>query len=114
MTKASRKVTAEQRHDDANAFIPEDGSSIDSRDDLAEMLAEGFLAQATSGESVDLDVRDELLEEELGGPFVQTTPSVEFGSTMRQASPSAKEDPSIEKEPFPQAVAPLVVGRPVR
>lgn len=97
MTKASRKAVAEKRHDDANAFIPEDGSSIDSRDDLAEMLAEGFLAQATSGESIDLDVRDELLEEELGGPFVQTAPGVEFGSTIRQASPTAKRDPSTEK-----------------
>jgi hypothetical protein len=41
------------------------------RDDDAEASAEEFLLQATSGEDVGEDARDEVVEEELGGPYFQ-------------------------------------------
>lgn len=104
-------MAREQRHDDANAFIPEDGSSLESRDDLAELLAEDFLQSATSGESVDADVRDQVLPEEMGGPFVETNAEIEFGSTVDEDDEEDEEDE--EKEAFPQAVAPLIL-RPRR
>ena len=105
---------ANDRHDDADAFIREDGSrpggAGESRDDLAAMLAEDFLENATSGESTDNDVHDEVLVEEMGGPFVVTAASTEFGSTVEQDDDdeSAEQD-GTEKENFPIATAPLVV-----
>ena len=96
-----------QRHDDADAFIPESGSSDRSRDDLAELLAEDFLKSATGGDDIEESVRDEVLEEELGGPFLTTDGATEFGSTVNEAEP---DDPaSEEREALPQAVAPLIM-----
>lgn len=103
-------MTNHQRHDDADAFIREDGSSAESRDDLAEMLAEDFLTHATSGESSEADAHDEVVSEEMGGPFLVTEARTEFGATLDQdeeAEPDEGEE--IEKENFPQANAPLIV-----
>jgi hypothetical protein len=60
------------RKDDANAFIPDpDGGEAHSDDTLAENLAETYLQTATSGEEAAEDVMNELVAEELGGPFVE-------------------------------------------
>ena len=96
-----------QRHDDADAFIPEFGSSDKSRDDLAELLAEDFLNSATGGDDLEERVRDEVLEEELGGPFLTTDGATEFGSTVNDAAPTDPE--AEEREALPQAVAPLII-----
>jgi hypothetical protein len=59
------------RKDDANAFLPDpDGGEAHSDDSLAENLAEVYLQTATSGEEAAEDVMNELVAEELGGPFV--------------------------------------------
>ena len=100
---------ANDRHDDADAFIREDGLPAGSQDDLAEMLAEDFLKNATSGEGVDADVHDEVVTEEMGGPFVVTGAQTEFGATLNEAEEENGSDDVSEKEGFPQAIAPLVV-----
>ncbi len=46
-------------------------------DDDAEASAEEFVMQATSAEDVGERARDELLLEELGGPFIEIDPRAE-------------------------------------
>jgi hypothetical protein len=88
------------RRDDANAFLP-DPSEGPARveDDLAENLAEEFLVAATSAEEASEEVRDEVVPEELGGPFIEVPASEEF-----DRAPDASNPPDAEREPFPRAV----------
>ena len=67
--RASERPT---RTDDANAFIPEtaDGSSLTPKGADAEFLGEEFIGSALAGESVAEDARDEVVDEEEGGPFL--------------------------------------------
>jgi hypothetical protein len=63
--------------DDGDAFLPDpsrhrDGGRKWAASD-AEELAEEFLASATSAEFAFEEARNELSEEELGGPFVGLT-----------------------------------------
>jgi hypothetical protein len=85
---------------------PEDGPArID--DSLAETLAEEYLESATRGEDVVEDAFDEVVPEELGGPFVETTAADEFADGIDAANP---ED--AEAEPLPRPVAGLVQPPP--
>jgi hypothetical protein len=96
-----------QRSDDANAFIPDpEGGPAHTRDDLAESLAEDFLQAATSGEDVAEESGDEMVPEELGGPFVETSASEEFASGTDESNP-----PDAETEPLPLS-GPGIVGTP--
>lgn len=96
-----------QRSDDANAFIPDpEGGPAHTRDDLAESLAEDFLQAATSGEDATEEAGDEVVPEELGGPFVETSASEEFASGTDESNP-----PDAETEPLPLS-GPGIVGTP--
>jgi hypothetical protein len=96
-----------QRSDDGNAFIPDpEGGPAHTRDDLAESLAEDFLQAATSGEGVAEESGDEVVPEELGGPFVETSASEEFASGTDESNP-----PDAETEPLPLS-GPGIVGTP--
>ncbi|HTB73897.1 MAG TPA: hypothetical protein VK762_11665 [Polyangiaceae bacterium] len=89
-----------KRSDDANAFLPDPGEGpalVD--DDLAENLAEEFIVAATSAEESGEDVRDEVVPEELGGPFLEVPASDEF-----DGKPDASNPLDAEREPFPRAV----------
>jgi len=96
-----------QRSDDGNAFMPdpEDGPAR-IRDDLAENLAEDYLQAATQGMEVEED-HDQVVPEELGGPFVETSAAEEFALDTDEANP---EDAS--REPLPRPVAGLVLSAP--
>jgi hypothetical protein len=96
-----------QRSDDANAFMPdpEDGPAR-IRDDLAEDLAEDYLQAATQGMEVE-EIHDQVVPEEIGGPFVETTAADEFAHDTDEANP---EDAS--REPLPRPVAGLVMAAP--
>jgi hypothetical protein len=62
------------RRDTADAFIPDpEGRQAHADDTLAENLAEVFLESATSGEEQAEEKMNELVLEELGGPFVEDT-----------------------------------------
>jgi hypothetical protein len=81
------------RSDDGNAFIPdpEDGPAR-TRDDLAENLAEDFLQGATSGgEPFAEEQNDEVVPEELGGPFVETSAREEFADGVDESNPADAE-----------------------
>jgi hypothetical protein len=98
---------ARQRSDDANAFMPdpEDGPAR-IRDDLAEDLAEDYLQAATQGMEVE-EVHDQVVPEEIGGPFVETSAADEFAHDTDEANP---EDAA--REPLPRPVAGLVMAAP--
>jgi hypothetical protein len=89
-----------KRSDDADAFLPDPGDGparVD--DDLAESLAEEFIVAVTSAEEPGEDVRDEVLPEEIGGPFLEVPASEEF-----DGNPDASNPLDAEREPFPRAV----------
>jgi hypothetical protein len=96
-----------QRSDDGNAFMP-DPESGPARisDDLAENLAEDYLQAATQGMEVEED-HDQVVPEEIGGPFIETSAAEEFAHDTDEANP---EDAS--REPLPRPVAGLVMGAP--
>ena len=103
--RARPSYGAHHRSDDANAFMPdpEDGPAR-IRDDLAENLAEDYLQAATQGMEVEED-HDQIVPEELGGPFVETSAAEEFALDTDEANP---EDAS--REPLPRPVAGLVMS----
>jgi hypothetical protein len=92
-----------RRQDRADAFMrdPEGGPAVID-DDLAETLAEEYLNAATSGEDMTEDVLDQVVSEEIGGPFVETTGADEFAAGI---DPSNPEDAQVE--PLPRAVSGL-------
>ena len=98
---------ARPRSDDGNAFMPdpEDGPAR-IHDNLAENLAEDYLQAATQGMEVE-EEHDQIVPEEIGGPFVETTAADEFAHDTDEANP---EDAS--REPLPRPVAGLVMAAP--
>ena len=107
----------QERSDGGDAFIPESAQITGTSDGVAELMGEQYLRGA-SGDECEEDTRDEEVTEELGGPFVESRPDEEFGSTQKT------EDTSIQRKgtrqpnthplrnPLPQAVGPLAVAGP--
>jgi hypothetical protein len=95
------------RADSADAFIrdPDDGGPVRTEDDLAESLAEEFVHAATSGEDQSEDV-DQMVPEEIGGPFLETSAEEEFADGTDESNPA-----DAEAEAMPRAVTGLT-GRP--
>ena len=88
------------RADDGEAFLHDPhGGPARVREQLAETLAEEFLRAATSAEEVTEDVRDEIVPEELGGPFLQHTADEEFADDVDDANPK-----EAERAAFPTAL----------
>lgn len=94
MPKKPARPSRPSRPDDAEAFIPERRSR--TNDDLAEGLAEDFLASATSGEEQGERSHEEIVPEEEGGPFVPSRGKVEFARGTDKSNPR-----SAEREAFP-------------
>lgn len=74
-------------------FIAETRSS----DPLAEELGESFVRAATSGEDDETAVLDQVVAEELGGPFVPTTGSEEYAAGTDESNPEG-----ADREAFPK------------
>jgi hypothetical protein len=86
------------RTDTADAFFPDPGDGpARAPDDLAETLAEDFLASATTGSDVDDEVLNQVVPEEIGGPFVETTAGEEFATDIDESNP---EDATVEARPM--------------
>lgn len=107
-----------ERSDSADAFIPESAQISGTSDDLAELLAEQYLREASGDESEE-GARDDVVSEEVGGPFVESGPGEEYGSTRKAAeNDDAHTDTArrtVEgptRNPTPQAVAPLAIAAP--
>jgi hypothetical protein len=98
--QAIRKAPAHGRSDDGRAFLPDpyDGTGAPARaaDPLAETLAEEFVEAATNAEEMTEDDRDQLMPEEVGGPFTQTSAAEEFAGGTDASNPA-----DAEREPFP-------------
>src|SRR6185369_2312245 len=98
-------LAATERHDSADAFLRDpDGSDgagrgMKTRDDLAELLAEDFVVAATTNADADGDEHEEVVPEELGGPFEETAASDEFAGGTDESNP---EDAT--SEPLPRAM----------
>jgi hypothetical protein len=106
-----------QRSDGGDAFIPESAQIFGTSEGVAELMAEQYLRGA-SGDECEEDTRDEEVPEELGGPFLESGPEDEFGSTRK-----AQDTSTVNKRtgqpttyplrlPLPQAVGPLAVAGP--
>jgi hypothetical protein len=86
------------RSDSADAFFPDpQGGPARAPDDLAESLAEDFVASATSGDNVDDEVMNQVVSEEIGGPFIETSSSEEFADGVDESNP---EDAEVEGRPM--------------
>src|SRR4051812_41648487 len=96
-----KKGRVAERSDSAEAFVPEpDGRSGPVNDDLAEYLGEIFVATATGADDGGGVLQDEVVVEELGGPFVETDAGDEFGASR---SARSLDEPGAP-EAFPTAV----------
>lgn len=100
-----------KRNGDADAFIRAD--RMRTRDDLAEGLAEDFLASATSGEEQGEISHERIVEEEEGGPFVPSSAKKEFARGVDASNP---RDSVPEPFPTPNGVGshPVTRGAPTR
>jgi len=58
------------RPDDADAFLPDPTELDEPITDPDASFAEEFIQSATTGETVDEDARDEIADDEDGGPFI--------------------------------------------
>jgi hypothetical protein len=89
-----------QRSDSGYAFLPDpgDGPAL-AGDDLAELLAEDYLLSATTGGDANGDEHEVVVDEEFGGPFVETAESDEFAAGTDESNP---EDATAE--PLPRAM----------
>jgi hypothetical protein len=100
MNRPSRKKLHPDHHgrsDDADAFFPDPGGGpARVPDDLAEDLAEGYLASATSAEEQGEARHEETVEEEIGGPFVPSTAGREFADEVDASNPRGSR-----REAFP-------------
>jgi len=92
------------RADSADAFIrhPDEDGAMSTDDDLAETLAEEFVRTATSGEDQTEEALDQMVPEDIGGPFVETGADEEFADGVDESNP---ED--AEPEAMPRAVGNL-------
>jgi len=70
------------------------------RDDFREMIGEEVLINATSGDDAGEETHEEVVPEEVGGPFVETTAEVELASGSDEANP-----PDGEAEPLPRVIS---------
>lgn len=73
---------SKRRRPDDNAFLMANKGTTD--DDFAEELAEQAVSAMTTGGDTWMDAMDETVDEEEGGPFVETRASREFARGSEQ------------------------------
>lgn len=78
---------------EANAFVAESGTD----DDLAEELAEAAVASMNSGEDQLGSDLEAVVDEDQGGPFVETTGNTEFAGGTDESNIA-----EATREPFPK------------
>lgn len=97
MNTPKRDALKHERRDAGDAFFPDPGEGPAlAPDDLAEELAEEFLASATTGQEQGAEAHDQFVEEEIGGPFVTTLSRMEFGRAYDESN-----SPDAEREALP-------------
>ncbi len=88
-----RNSRENRAHDDDRAFLV--GKNAD--DAYAEEMGREFVETVTSGEDQGTELRDTFLDEEIGGPFVNTTRGQEVAD-----EPDASNPKGATREPFPK------------
>jgi hypothetical protein len=84
------------RRDAADAFFPDPGAGpAVAPDDLAEELAEEFLASATMAQAQGEEGHEQFVDEEIGGPFVLS------GQKEFAHGPTGWSTPPSELEAYP-------------
>jgi hypothetical protein len=100
MNRSSRDKARPHHHrrpDDGDAFFPDpSGGPAKVSDDLAEELAEVYVASATSAEDQGEERHEQQVEEEIGGPFVPSTAGREFADKADASNPKGSR-----REAFP-------------
>jgi hypothetical protein len=88
------------RPDGGDAFFPDPGGGpTKTSDPLAEQLGEEYVTSATSAEEAAEDDVNQLLPEEIGGPFLEEPAELQFARTSDATNPL-----NGDKEPFPTAM----------
>jgi hypothetical protein len=87
------EIAAETRaYSPGNAFV----AGSEAEDDLAEELGEGAVLAMTSGVDAVVEDMNHDVEEDWGGPFVESTANKEFASGTDESN-----IPEATREPFP-------------
>jgi len=81
-------------NDTSGAFI----EAPETRDDLAKGLAEAAVTSMTSGEDQLGTDLESVVDEELGGPFLETSGNTEFAGGTDESN-----IPEATREPFPRS-----------
>jgi hypothetical protein len=87
-----RELSSEGRDVDPRAFVEKSASG----DDLAEELGEEAVIAMTTGQDDIPEERDAPVEEEQGGPFVETSAGTEFAGGTDESNIE-----TATREPFP-------------
>lgn len=87
------ELAREGRDAEKGAFV----DSSETADDLAEELAESAVASMTSGEDQLTSDLEAVVDEENGGPFVETSGNTEFAGGTDESN-----IPEATREPFPK------------
>ncbi|HEU4579897.1 MAG TPA: hypothetical protein VFS67_16670 [Polyangiaceae bacterium] len=93
LARARENRNEDDGPDSARAFL--DGSRSD--DPLAEELGEAFVEAVTSGEESEAGRRDQVTEDEFGGPFVYTSGREEFALDIDESNIA-----EATREPLPR------------
>jgi hypothetical protein len=100
--KVTKRPERREPPDGGDAFIPDPRRTgvARTRESLAELVGEQFVASATSAEErFEETVNEPNADEELGGPFVEVEAATEY-----DLEPDASNPPDAEPAPFPSAV----------
>jgi len=90
---AQLRAQSGERTEDARAFFGRPRSG----DDLAEQLGEEVVEAATTGEDPGEEVQDQVVDEERGGPFIETGGGAQYGYDVDGSNPTG-----ASREPFPR------------
>ena len=74
---------------------------------MAEQLAEDFERSVVDGDGSEEESKEQLLEEQLGGPFLESAPEEEFDYTGERRDGI---DDEWEATALPEAVGPLAIA----
>ena len=91
------ELRAKSREGQASQDEPAFVSGSRAADDLAEGLGEEAVETMTSGENENADPREEFVDEEVGGPFVESPAKTEFAEDSDESNPA-----DATREPFPK------------
>jgi hypothetical protein len=100
MKKKTLDAVARRRTDDGNAFLPDvvsgpPGMTSSAAD--AEFFGEEYIGSATTGECQSETVRDEVVDEEEGGPFLVLSEDGSLPPDSGRDSPDAEGHEPVQQ-----------------